>query len=73
MTYKSIIAENTKQILKERGLKQCAFAERIGYNSRAFSNMLCGRRVITADDVLIIARELDVDPNFLFGIHKEKE
>lgn len=66
---KSAIAENTKDIIKNRGLKQCAVAERAGYPAHVFSNMMCGRKIITDMDVIAIASALDVSPNDLFGFY----
>lgn len=64
---KSAIAENTKRIIKAKGLKQCAVAEKAGYQPRVFSSMMCGRKIITDVDVIAIAMALDVTPNELFG------
>ena len=63
---KSVIAENVKTIIKERGLKQGAVAEKAGYDYKAFSNMLNGRKVVTDLDVVRIANVLDVLPGELF-------
>lgn len=63
----SIVAENTKRIIKERGLKNRAVAEKAGYSDQQFSNMLNNRRIITCSDVMRIASALGVTPNDLFG------
>ncbi len=63
---RSVVAENTKRIIRERGYKQKAVAERIGYKEQVFSNLLNGRRVITDCDILAISNGLDVSPNELF-------
>lgn len=42
---KSVIAENVKQIIKEKGMLQKAVAERSGYAFSVFNNMLNGRRL----------------------------
>lgn len=63
----SIVAQNTKRIINERGLKNRAVAEKAGYSEQQFSNMLNDRRVITWVDVLNIANALEVTPNDLFG------
>ena len=41
---KSIIAKNVKYIIKEKGLKQGAVGKMAGYDCKAFSNMLNGRK-----------------------------
>ena len=64
----NLISENVQRILKERGLKKGAFAEKAGYNIHQFSRMLTGRAKISWDDVLRLANALDVTPNDLYGI-----
>lgn len=64
---KSEIANNVKEIIKRKGLKQKAVAERAGYNPSIFNNMLNGRKIITDVDINPIAKALDVDPNTIFG------
>lgn len=59
----SLIAENVKRILAEKGLKQCSVAKKSGYKEKEFSNMLNGRKVIKGDDILPIANALGVEPN----------
>ena len=67
----SAIAENVKQIIRDKCLKQGAVAAKAGYNYKAFSNMLNGRKVITDVDVAKIAKALGVEPNDLYAIQKE--
>ncbi|MBR1392662.1 MAG: helix-turn-helix transcriptional regulator [Ruminococcus sp.] len=63
-----IVAENTRRIIEERGLKQKAVAEKAGYTETQFSNLLCGRKVISTEDVIKITKALGVLPNELYGI-----
>lgn len=63
----SIIAENTRRIIRHRGLKQCAVAEKAGYKVKTFNNLLTGRKIITDKDIEAIATALNVSPNELFG------
>lgn len=67
----SVIAENVKTIIRERGLKQGAVAAKAGYDYKAFSNMLNGRKVVTDLDVVRIANVLDVLPGELFKTDTE--
>lgn len=62
-----IVAENTRRIINERGLKQKAVGEKAGYTERQFSNILCGRKRIEPDDVKRICDALNVTPNDLYG------
>ena len=63
----SYIAQNVRQIISERGLKQKAVAAKAGYSEGKFNNMLTGRKVITDFDVINIANALNVTPNELFS------
>lgn len=65
---KSVIADNVKRIIRDKGLKQCVVAEWAGYHPKTFSNLLNGRKVITDLDVQKISRALNATPNQLFGI-----
>ena len=67
----SIVAENTRNIIKARGLKNKAVAERAGYTEQKLSRMLNGQKVIESADILRISNALDVTPNELFGINKK--
>lgn len=44
-----------------------------GYDCKAFSNKLNGRKIITDTDVLKIANALDVEVNALFEERRDKE
>ena len=68
----SIVAENTRNIIKAKGLKNKAVAEKAGYSEQKFSRMLNGQKVIESSDILRISNALDVTPNDLFGINKKK-
>ena len=54
------------RIITERGLKQTAVAKMAGMSDQTLSDMLNGRRLIKAKDVLALAHALDVTPNDLF-------
>ena len=54
------------RIINEKGMKQCAVAERVGVSKQMFSDMLNGRRLIKPSDIVAISKALDVTPNDLF-------
>ncbi len=64
----SVIAQNVRDIIKEKGLKQCVIAEKAGYSKQQFNAMLTGRKRVTDIDVMKIKNVLGVDANALFGI-----
>ena len=59
----SPVAENIQQIIRENGLKQTYIAEKAGYTTQMFSNMLVGRKIIKVCDVIRICTALGVDAN----------
>ncbi len=61
------VIPNIRKIINERGLKQCAVAEKAGYTKQQFNAMLTGRKLITDIDISKIIIALDVDANTLFG------
>lgn len=63
----SATADNIKQIIAQRGLKQRVVAEKAGFSVQQFSALLNRRKVIKDVDVAAIAKALNVTPNDLFG------
>lgn len=70
---KSVTAENIKKIIRKKGMFKSAVAEKAGYDTKKFSNMLNGRKLVTDVDVMNIANALEVTPNELFGIKEDKD
>ena len=69
---KSVVAENTKRIICERGLKRRAVAEWAGIPEKQFSALLNGRKIVKDTDVAAIANALGVTPNELSGFRPEE-
>ncbi len=67
MTCKQVLIQNIRIVLKESGIKHKVVAERAGLTPQMFSDMLNGRKIITAEHVLEIAKALNVDVNVLYG------
>ena len=67
------VAENVKRIIKGKGLKQCAIAQRLGCTPQDLTDMLGGRRIIKVKDVSKFAAALDVSIGELFCNADEKE
>lgn len=63
-----MLNENIRMIIDNKGLKHCAVAAKAGYSKRMFSDILCGRKVIKADDIERICNALEITPNDVFGI-----
>ena len=61
------VPANIVRLMEKRGLKQGAVADWAGYSKQQFSDMLNGRRIIKACDVLAIANALDVEIGELFA------
>lgn len=63
-----MVAENTKKLIKQKGLKQKYVANLAGIAEKKFSSMLNGNCTIREPDIVKIAEALDVTPNDLFGV-----
>ena len=57
---------NLRRILKSKGLKQCAVAQKAGLKAHDLMDMLRGRRIIYARNILALASALDVSVAELF-------
>jgi transcriptional regulator with XRE-family HTH domain len=62
----NLIAQNTKRLIKKKGLLQYFVARQAGFSPGQFSNMMNGRKIISAEDIVKIAEALGVTPNELF-------
>lgn len=67
-TSNSIVADNVKRHISNRGLKQSALAQKAGFTAQELNDMLNGRRLMRAVDIASIIDALDVDANALFGM-----
>lgn len=63
----TVLVPNIRRIIQEKGLKQCAVAEKAGYSKQQFNAMLTGRKLITDADICKIIDVLNVDANVLFS------
>ena len=66
MSNNQIIINNIRRIIRLKGLKQCAVAEKAGFSSNAFSSMLNERKAIMAEYIPEIALALGVSVNELY-------
>lgn len=64
--YTSVIAENTKRIISEKGIKHKAIAAKIGMSEKQFSDLLNSRKIIRDTDIEVLSIALNVTPNELF-------
>lgn len=70
--YNATLPENIIRIINDRGLKQCAVAEKSGFSKQQFNSMLNGRKIIKPCDAIKIADTLGVEMNDLYGMRKTK-
>ena len=64
------VADNIKNIIHLKGVKQYVIAQQAGYELKTFNALLNKRRLIKSDDVFKICAALDITPNVLFGFEK---
>ena len=57
-----------EEFLKEYGISQSQLSERVGMPRRAISDILHGKRPITADSALRLARFLGTSPKFWLNL-----
>jgi transcriptional regulator with XRE-family HTH domain len=60
------VAAAVCSIIEERGLKQVYVAQKAGYSKQALNDMLNGRRLIRPQDIVTLAKALEVEPAQLF-------
>ncbi len=66
--YNMNLPENIVRIINEKGMKQCAVAERAGFSKQQFNDMINGRKIIKPCDLLAISGVLGVTENDLYGM-----
>ena len=62
----STVPAAIERIISDKGMKKCIVAARANMSEQAFSDILNGRRLIKANDIVNIAQALEVTPNELF-------
>lgn len=67
------VAQNINRIIKEKGLKQCVVANKAGFKTQPFNDMLNGRKIIKVSSVQNIAAALGVTVNELYAVSKIDE
>lgn len=77
-TSNGIVANQVRKIIKEKGLKQTILAQKAGFTTQEFNDMLNGRRLMRAVDIAAIINALkdvdtSVDANYLFATEAGKE
>lgn len=65
--YNVILPRNILKIIRDKGLKQSAVAQWAGFSKQQFNDMLRGRRIIKACDVMAISEALGVSVELLFS------
>ena len=64
------IANTVKGIIIKKGYKQKTIAIRMGISERQFSDIVCSRKKVGAEDIPKLARALEVTPNELFNFQE---
>ena len=61
-----MVIENIKEIIVDKGMKQCVVAERAGFSRSELSNILNRRKMLRIEHINLIAQALNVEVNTLF-------
>lgn len=68
-----VVICNIKRIIREKGMKQVAVAERAGFTPQEFSNILNDRRkLLRVEHIMPIANALQVDANDLYAAGRKE-
>ncbi len=71
-SYENVIS-NIKSLISDKGMKQKAVAEKAGFTSQEFSNILNDRRkLLRVEYIPAIAFAIGVDVNDLYGIPRKE-
>lgn len=70
--YNLVLPQNIIRIINDRGMKQCAVANKAGFSKQQFSDMLNGRKIIKPCDALAIADALEITMNELYAVERTK-
>lgn len=65
-------ADRVAEIIKEKGFKQCAIAEKAGFTAREFNDILHHRKTFKADYIRSVCKALDITPNELYAFDERK-
>jgi len=60
------VPDAIERIIVNKGMKKCVVATRANMTPQAFNDILNGRRLLKAHDIVLIAKALEVTPNELF-------
>lgn len=67
------VCERLKIYIKSKGLKQCAVAEKAGFTENQFSQILNGKRSVSADELEIICNAMEATPNDIYHCSKKNK
>lgn len=60
------VPEAISKIISAKGMKQYAVAQRAGMSAQMLTDIINGRRLIKAHDIIMLSKALEVTPNDLF-------
>lgn len=59
--------DRIREIIRDKGLKQNAVAEKSGFSPKAFNDLLMGRKTFKVEYITPICEALGVTPNDIYG------
>lgn len=65
-TMNSVVPDAIERIINEKGMKKCVVAARADLTPQELADMLNGRKLIKAKDIVNISAALNVAPSDLF-------
>ena len=68
-SHNGTVPEHLKKALKMAGMKQAELAEAVGMQRQTITDIMSGRRIIYASEIITFANALGITPNHLFGVN----
>lgn len=61
------VGEIIREMIRDKGFKQYVIARKIGMDAKIFNAMLNNRKIIRAEDLILICKAIECSPNQLLG------
>ncbi len=60
------VEKNIRAFLKQKGIKQTHIAEKCGWTKQRISNLVCGKKKMTADELAAICEAVGVPYDYFY-------
>lgn len=67
------VEKNVRDFLKRRGIKQTFIAEKCGWTKQRTSNLVCGKKKMTADELAAICEAVEVPYDYFYHVQSDQQ